>query len=37
MGDNIKMYLQEVDRTDVAQNKDRCQNLVNAVLKLRVS
>jgi len=40
--DNIKMDLEEVgwrsmDWIDLAQNKDRCWALVNAVMNLRVS
>jgi len=39
--DNIKMDIQEVgcegmDWIDLAQDRDRCQALVNAVLSLRV-
>ena len=39
--DNIKMDLQEVecqvmDRIELAQDRDRCRELVNAVMKLRV-
>ena len=39
--DNIKMNLQEVgcegiDWTDLAQDRDRCQALVNAVMSLHV-
>jgi hypothetical protein len=41
-GDNIKMDLQEVgcgvmDWIELAQDRDRWQTLVNAVMKLRVS
>ena len=40
--DNIKMYIQEVswegmDWTDLAQNRDRWQTLVNAVTNLWVA
>ena len=39
--DNIKMNIQEVgcrgmDWTELAQDRDRCRPLVNAVLNLRV-
>ena len=34
--DNIKMDLQEVVWIDLAQDRDRCRALVNAVMNLRV-
>ena len=39
--DNIKMYLQEVGRggmdwIELAEERDRCRTLVNAVMNLRV-